>query len=317
MTASPSGPSSQNTPGEQALPAPLAQNEAAFAARRSRNPLVQALGRVWRMRMGKFGVVVVTLLVLTAIFAPVLAPYNPREQFRGDELDPPSRKYLLGTDQLGRDLLSRVIYASRASLIAGVLAVSFGAFVGVSTGLLAGYSGGWVDAVIMRIYDGLLTFPTILLAIAIVTATGPGLLNVAIAIGIAQVPVDARLTRSIVLSVRERDYILAARSIGVSGQRIVAAHILPNTLPPLLVQFSLAMGFAVLAEGSLSFLGLGTQPPTPSWGGMLADSRAFLRQAPWYGLYPGLALATLLVGLNFLADALREALDPRRINIAR
>jgi peptide/nickel transport system permease protein len=316
MNAQPPVPSSGRTSGEGAVPTPLTFVEAA-ASQRSQNPMMQALGRVWRMRAGRFGVVVVGLLVFIAIAAPLLAPHDPSEQFRGDELKAPGSEYLLGTDQLGRDLLSRVIYASRASLIAGVLAVSFGAVVGVSTGLLAGYNGGWVDTVIMRAYDGLLTFPTILLAIAIVTVTGPGLVNVAIAIGIAQVPVDARLTRSIVLSQRERDYVLAARSLGVSGSRIVVAHILPNTLPLLLVRFALAMGFAVLVEGSLSFLGLGTQPPTPSWGGMLNDSRAFLRTAPWYGLYPGLALATLLIGLNFLADALRDALDPRRIHIAR
>jgi peptide/nickel transport system permease protein len=160
----------------------------------------------------------------------------------------------------------------------------------------------------------LMTFPSILLAIAVVTATGPGLTNVALAIGIAQTPLTARLTRSVVLSQRERDYVMAARSLGASGPRIVIFHILPNTIPLLLVQFALSMGFAVLAEGALSFLGLGTQPPTASWGSMLNDARSFLRDAPWYGFYPGFALAVLLIALNFLADALREAMDPRRIN---
>ena len=281
---------------------------------RSSNPFVLALRRTWRMRMGKFGVIVVALLVFTAVAAPVLAPHDPAEQFRGEELVKPSLKYLLGTDQLGRDLLSRVIYGSRASLIAGVLAVSLGSVIGVSTGLVAGYYGGLADTLIMRVYDGLLTFPAILLAIAVITAMGPGLFNVAIAIGIAQSPLKARLTRSIVLSLRERDYVLAARCSGASGRRMMVVHILPNTLPLLLVQFALSMGFAVLAEGGLSFLGLGTQPPTPSWGGMLNDSRAFLRDQPWYGFAPGLVLAILLIGLNFLADALRDALDPHRIN---
>jgi ABC-type dipeptide/oligopeptide/nickel transport system permease subunit len=225
--------------------------------------------------------------------------------------------FLLGTDQYGRDLLSRVIYAGRTSLLAGVLAVGIGAFVGVTTGLLSGYIGGWVDSIIMRFYDGLLTFPNILLAIALVAALGPSLLNIAIALGVSQAPLDARLTRSIVLSLRERDYVLAARSLGAPGYRIVLHHILPNTLPILLVQFSLAMGFAVLAEGSLSFLGLGTQPPTPSWGGMLNDSRPYMREAPWYGIWPGLAMAILLIALNFLTDAARDVMDPRRINIAR
>jgi peptide/nickel transport system permease protein len=255
------------------------------------------------------------LLVFTAAAAPWLAPYDPTVQHRGMELKPPSATFLLGTDQLGRDLLSRIIYGSRASLLVGVFSVALGAGVGVSTGLLAGYVGGWIDVLIMRIYDALLAFPGILLGIAVVAVTGPGIYNVAIAIGIAQMPGDARLTRSIVLSLRERDYVLAARSLGATRPRIMLTHVLPNTLPPLLVQFSLAMGFAVLAEASLSFLGLGTQPPTPSWGGMLNDSRAYLRQAAWYGIWPGLALAVLLVGLNYLSDALRNALDPRRINV--
>jgi peptide/nickel transport system permease protein len=294
--------------------------EAAERAQRSQNPMVLALKRMWRTKMGKISVFIVALMAVIAITAPFIAPFDPSTQFRGDELVAPEffgGKYFLGTDQLGRDLLSRVIYASRASMIAGVLAVSLGAFIGVTSGLIAGYNGGWVDNVVMRFYDALLTFPNILLAIAIVTVTGPGLFEVSIAIGIAQTPLTARLCRSIVLTQRERDYVLAARSLGASGARIVVSHILPNTLPLLLVQFALGMGFAVLAEGGLSFLGLGTQPPTPSWGGMLDDSRAFLRDAPWYGVYPGLALATLLIGLNFLADSLREAMDPRRVNASR
>jgi len=270
--------------------------------------------RLWRMPMGKFGLFIFAAFIFIAIAAPVIAPHDPAHQFRGDELVSPGGKYLLGTDQLGRDLLSRVIHASRVSMIAGVLAVSIGAFIGVSTGLIAGYKGGLADTLIMRTYDGLLTFPSLLLAIAIIAAAGPGTGNVALAIGISQTPLTARLTRSIVLTQRERDYVLAARSLGASGQRIVLFHILPNTLPLLLVQFALSIGFAVLAEGALSFIGLGAQPPTPSWGGMLNDSRSFLRDAPWYGFYPGFALAVLLIGLNVLADSLREALDPRRIN---
>jgi peptide/nickel transport system permease protein len=284
---------------------------------RSRNLFIQTLGRVWRQRTGKFGISVVLLLVFTAIFAPVIAPHGSTEQFRTHFLAPPSAQFLLGTDQIGRDLLSRVIFATRASLVAGVLAVAFGAVLGVTTGMLAGYIGGWVDGVIMRIYDGLLAFPNILLAIVVITVLGPGLFNVAVAIGVAQTPLTARLTRSIVLTQRERDYVLAARSVGASGRRIIVAHLLPNTLPLLLVQFALAMGFAVLAEGGLSFLGLGTQPPTPSWGRMLNESRTFLREQPLFGIAPGVALTLLVLGLNFLADAMREALDPRRINIQR
>jgi peptide/nickel transport system permease protein len=282
--------------------------------RPGRHPLQQALIRTWSIPTGKFGVVVLTLIVLAAVAAPLVTPAGPEIQFRGEELEAPSWSHFLGTDQLGRDLFSRVLYGARASLLAGVIAVAVGTSIGISTGLIAGYRGGWADAVIMRFYDVLLTFPNILLAIAIVSVMGPSLVGVAVAIGIAQTPNDARLTRSIVLSHRERDYVLAARSLGATGTRIAIFHILPNTLPVLLVQFSLAMGFAVLAEGGLSFLGLGTQPPTPSWGGMLSESRPFMREAPWYGFWPGMFLAALLIALNYLADALREAMDPRMIN---
>jgi peptide/nickel transport system permease protein len=283
--------------------------------RRSRNPFLHAMRRTLRNPMGMFGASVVCLFILVALAAPLIAPYSPSQQFNGSELKPPGGAHLLGTDQLGRDLLSRIIYGTRASLAVGLLAVIIGASVGVLTGLIAGYVGGWVDGAIMRGYDALLAFPGVLLAIAVVAVTGPGVLNVAIAIGIAQMPADARLTRSIVLSLRERDYVLAARSLGATRNRIMGVHVLPNTIPPLLVQLSLAMGVAVLAEAALSFLGLGTQPPTPSWGGMLSDSRPFLRQAAWYGIWPGVALALLLVALNCLADALRHAFDPRRVNV--
>jgi peptide/nickel transport system permease protein len=283
--------------------------------RGSRHPMLSALRRTLRNPMGTFGLSVVCIFIVVAIAAPILAPYNPAQQFNGEELKPPSATHWLGTDQLGRDLLSRIIFGARASLTVGLLAVTIGATVGVLSGLLAGYMGGWLDAGVMRAYDALLAFPGVLLAIAVVAVTGPGVLNVAIAIGIAQMPGDARLTRSIVLSQRERDYVLAARSLGATRNRIMGAHVLPNTIPPLLVQLSLAMGVAVLGEAALSFLGLGTQPPTPSWGSMLSDSRPFLRVAPWYGVWPGVALALLLVALNCLSDALRHAFDPRRVNV--
>lgn len=302
-------------PARASAVAVLAPAVAPRRRRRSGGPLVQALRRTMRNPMGLFGLTIFVLLWLTAAAAPLLAPYSPIQQHPGLELRPPGAEFLLGTDQLGRDLLSRIIYGSRASLIVGVLSVAIGAGVGVSTGLMAGYLGGWFDIIIMRIYDAILAFPGILLGIAIVAVTGPGVFNVAVAIAIAQMPGDARLTRSIVLAQRERDYVLAARSLGATRGRIMLTHVLPNTLPPLLVQLSLAMGFAVLAEAALSFLGLGTQPPTPSWGGMLNDSRPYLREAAWYGIWPGVTLALLLVGLNYLSDALRDALDPRRINV--
>lgn len=282
--------------------------------KRSSNPVVAALARTIRNPVGACGLTILVLLALTALGAPFIAPYDPLEQHPGDELARPSGTYPLGADNLGRDLLSRVIWGSRASFFVGIVAVALGATVGISSGLLAGYFGGSVDTLIMRFYDALLAFPTILLGIAVVTVLGAGGLNVAIAIAIAQTPIFARLTRSLVQTERERDYVLAARAMGVPDLTIIGRHVLPNSLGPLLVQMSLAMGFSVLAESSLSFLGLGTIPPAPSWGAMLNESRAHLRQAPWFGIWPGVALALLLVGLNYFSDALRDALDPKRIN---
>ena len=264
--------------------------------------------------MGLFGTVVLAVLVVCALGAPYLSPYDPLAQHAGSELLPPGGQYLLGTDNLGRDLLSRIIFGSRASLLVGVVAVGLGATLGIASGLTAGYFGGVVDTVIMRFYDALLSFPAILLGIAVVSVLGTGMLSVAYALAIASLPGFARLMRSRVLAERERDYVLAARCCGAGDQRIMWLHVLPNAIAPLLIQISLAMGFSVLAESALSFLGLGTQPPDPSWGSMLNESRAYLRTVPTFGIFPGLALALLLLGLNFLSDALRDALDPRRIN---
>jgi ABC-type dipeptide/oligopeptide/nickel transport system permease subunit len=309
---------SQPAQAEQRSPSAVDAEFAPFDAEFRRvwnsNPLVNALAQTWRSRTGRIGVLIVAGFVFMALAAPVIAPHDPTEQFRGDELQAPSLTYLMGTDQLGRDQLSRVIYGARVSLAAGVLAVSVGASIGITSGLIAGYNNEkLIGIVIMRLYDGLLTFPGILLAIAIVSALGPGLFNVALAIGIAQSPLDARLTRSIVLSQREYDYVLAARSVGASGRRIAMSHIFPNTLPLLIIQLGLSIGGAVLAEGGLSFLGLGVTPPMPSWGGMLNDSRPYMYEMLWYAIWPGLALFTLLLGINFLSDALRDALDPKHV----
>jgi len=276
---------------------------------------LQVTVRIARNPMGAFGMITLVVLLFLAAFAPVLAPYSPIEQHPGLELRPPSGQFWLGSDDLGRDLLSRILYGARISFIVGVVATALGAFVGVSTGLMSGYLGGWVDSVIMRFYDALLAFPGVIIGIAVISVLGPSTLNVAYALAIGGMPFFARLMRSSVLSERERDYVYAARCIGARDHRIMVQHVLPNTLAPLLVQLSLAMGFAVLAEAGLSFLGLGTQPPDPSWGSMLNDSRAYLREAPWFGLWPGVALTILLVGLNYLSDALRDALDPRRANL--
>jgi len=276
---------------------------------------LQVFWRIAHNPMGAFGLATLFTLLFLAVFAPIIAPYSPIEQHPGLELKPPGSQFWLGSDDLGRDLLSRILYGARISFIVGVLATAIGAFVGVSTGLMSGYLGGWVDSVIMRFYDALLAFPGIIIGIAVISVLGPSALNVAYALSLGGMPFFARLMRSSVLSERERDYVYAARCIGAGDSRIMVQHVLPNTLAPLLVQLSLAMGFAVLAEAGLSFLGLGTQPPDPSWGSMLNDSRAYLREAPWFGLWPGIALTILLVGLNYLSDALRDALDPRRANL--
>ncbi|HEY3063287.1 MAG TPA: ABC transporter permease [Chloroflexota bacterium] len=279
-----------------------------------RQPLtLQATVSVLRSPMGLVGLIVVLLFVVLAILAPVVAPYPPYQQHQASLLQPPTAQFLFGTDELGRDLFTRVLYGARVSFIVGVLATAIGASLGITSGLLSGYLGGWVDSLIMRFYDALLAFPGIIIGIGVISVLGPSSVNVAYALALGGMPFFARLMRSSVLSEREREYVFAARCIGAGDARIMYRHVLPNTLPPLLVQLSLAMGFAILAEASLSFLGLGTQPPDPSWGSMLNDSRAYLREAPLYGLWPGLALTILLVALNFVSDALRDALDPRRM----
>lgn len=302
---------------------PLASGMSAGAAptptqrsARPRDPLVLAAWLTIRDPMGAFGVAVLAIVVLAAVLAPWISPYSPVIQHPDRELAAPSSAFFLGTDEFGRDLLSRIVWGARVSLLVGIVAVALGAVIGVGTGLLSGYVGGWVDAVIMRIYDAVLAFPTILLGIGVVTVLGPGNVNVALALATAQTPVFARLARASVLSEREREYVTAAVSIGAGRGRIMARHVLPNILGPIIVQLSLAMSFAVITEAALSFLGLGTQPPTASWGQMLNDSRAYLREAPWYGIWPGVALGLLLISLNFLADVLRDSLDPRRVQAA-
>jgi peptide/nickel transport system permease protein len=284
---------------------------AARRPRRSENLYARTVRRLLRSPSGILGLIAMALLLLTAAFAPWIAWYDPVVQFPGSELAMPSQRFLLGTDELGRDVFSRIVYGSRISLLVGVLAVSIGGIVGVSSGLVAGYQGGWLDSAIMRLWDTLLAFPAILLGIAVASILGPGVTNAAIALAIVSIPQFSRITRASVLAEKQRDYVLAARALGANSWRIAAGHIFPNTISPLLVQLSLAMAYAVLLEAGLSFLGLGTQPPDPSWGSMLNASRAYLRQAPWYAVFPGIALSILLLGLNFLSDALRDALDPK------
>ena len=252
--------------------------------------------------------------MLIAITAPWISPYDPIVQHQGKELQGPSREFWLGTDELGRDLLSRVIWGARPSLTVAIMVIIIGGGIGIVAGLAAGDLGGWVDSTLMRLFDALFAFPAILLGFVVIAALGPGTTQVAYAIAIAVVPSLARVARSLVLKERYRDYVLAARCIGSGSPRVMFLHVLPNAISPMIVNIALVMGFSVLAEASLAFLGLGTQPPTPSWGAMLNASRAYLRVDPWMAICPGVILALLLLGLNYLADALREAFDPRRVN---
>lgn len=270
------------------------------------------LQRLLRNPLGRIGIGLLAIVVVAGVLAPVLAPYDPVRQFIGSELQSPSLKHPLGTDEFGRDLLSRIIYGARISLIVGIVAVGLGSAIGISTGLIAAYIGGWIETVMFRIWDALMAFPGVLLAIAVSAILGPGLLNIAIAVAIISMPSYARLARGGMLAERQKDYVTAAQTVGQSNARIIFLHVLPNTIPPILTQVALGMAGAVFLEAGLSFLGLGAQPPDPSWGSMIADSRNYLRIAPWYGIAPGIAISMFLLGLNMLADGLRDALDPSR-----
>jgi len=262
-----------------------------------------------RMILG--GALVLTWLFLAA-FAPIVSPYDPIKVNVADSLLPPSGTHLLGTDDLGRDVLSRVIWGSRVSLSVGVISVSIGFLLGVSLGLAAGYLGGAFDLFVMRGIDALLAFPALVLAIAITAALGPQIQNAMIAIGIVAIPAYARLTRGQALSLREREFIVAARTIGARPIRIVLRHIFPNLANALIVQATLSTAFAILAEAALSFLGLGPQPPYPSWGQDINYSQRYLPNLKWWmSVGPGVAIFTAVFAFNFLGDALRDALDPR------
>jgi peptide/nickel transport system permease protein len=276
-----------------------------------RGELARFAAAFFRNRAAWFGVAVVAALVMLAVGAPVLAPYPPLEPHPADRLTPPSSRYFLGTDDIGRDNLSRIIYGARVSLTVGAISVGLALVVGVALGLASGYRGGAVDAVISRALDGLLAFPAIVLAIALMAVFGPSLYNAMLAIGIIYVPAFARITRANVLSLREQEFVEAARALGAPDRYVVFRAILPNCLSAIIVQASLGVGYAILVEASLSFLGLGIQPPDPSWGSMLSQGRNFLHQAWWFATFPGLAIFLTVLGLNFVGDGLREALDPR------
>ncbi len=257
------------------------------------------------------GLAVVLVFALLAVFAPFAAPDDPLAQDLDARLLPPSRAHLLGTDDLGRDLLSRIIYGGRVSLTVGFVSIGLALIIGALLGLLAGFYGRWADSVTMRTMDIMLAFPATLLAIFIVGVRGPGLNNAMLAIGVINIPIFARIVRGSVLRVRQEDFVEAARALGASRTRILGRHILPNTLAPIIVQTTLGVGSAVLEAAGLSFLGLGAQAPTAEWGAMLANTREFLRDAPWAATFPGIAILLTVVGFNLLGDGLRDALDPR------
>jgi peptide/nickel transport system permease protein len=277
----------------------LAPSPLARARRRRRNlPLI-------------VGGVLVAVIFGSAAAAPLLAPADPTAINPADRLRPPGPEHRLGTDRLGRDVLSRILYGGRVAVVVGAVAVAIGAGAGVTVGLLSGYRAGRTDAVLMRLVDGLMAFPALLLAILVVAALGPGHLQTMMAIGIVLIPTFARLARAQTLAVRNQEFVVAARAIGVADITILLRHILPNVGGPLLVQSTVAFSGAVLAEASLSYLGLGTQPPTPSWGGMLQEARDVLFVGPWMAVYPGIAIAAAVLGWNLLGDGLRDLLDPR------
>lgn len=267
--------------------------------------------RFWRNTAGATGMLIVIGSLLVALFAPVLQPHDPTHIYRGMNLKPPSQEHLMGTDELGRDLLSRIVSGTRVSVQVGIVAVVIGAVGGVLLGLLSGYMGRVVDAAIMRVMDVLFAFPAILLALATVALLGPNLMNVMIVIGFVYMPRFARVVRASVLSIKELDFVVAAQASGASTPRILFRHVLPNCMAPLIVEVSLGFSRAVLTEATLSFLGLGIQPPDPSLGSMLNASRRFMEIAPWTVVFPAIAIMVLVLGLNLMGDGLRDTLDPR------
>ena len=291
--------------------------ESASAARAGRPPQVAAsravVRRLLRRPAAAAGLVVITLFVGIAVFAPWIAPYDPIATSFSTVRKAPSALHWFGTDEIGRDVLSRIVFGARASLLAGVVSVLISLAVGVPVGLLAGYAGGKTDMLISRVTDAMLACPFLILAIALAAFLGPSLTNAMIAIGISATPVFIRLTRGTTLAVKAEDFVLAARAIGNGPLRIAVRHVLPNIFAPLLVQATLAIAAAVIAEASLSFLGLGQQPPQPSWGSMLNVAKNYIDNAPWMAIWPGLSIFVLVLSFNLVGDGLRDALDPRHL----
>lgn len=275
------------------------------------SPLLEAWRRLKMNRAAICGLAVIVVLVTSALLAPWVAPYDPSKMDVRARLQGPSLKHVLGTDNFGRDIFSRIVYASRISLVIGFVAVGIGAVFGGITGAVSGYFGRGLDSLLMRVMDVLLSIPQIILAIAIVGAMGASLLNLMIAVGISVLPRYARLVRASAMSLRDLEFIEAARAAGASDLRIILQNIIPNCMAPLIVLSTLGVAQAILSAATLSFLGLGIQPPTPEWGSMLSDGRQFLRNAPHITIFPGLAIVIVVMALNMLGDGLRDALDPK------
>jgi len=295
--------------------AELAKNTADITAippeEKLASPLKEAWQSFYRNKLALIGLAIVIFFIILALIAPVIAPYSYKEQVLTDRMQAPSSKHWFGTDDFGRDIFSRVIYGARISLWVGFSSVLGSVVVGTMLGIVAGYYGRWVDAIISRIFDIMLAFPSILLAIAVVAILGPSLQNALIAIAIVNIPNFGRLVRSKVLSVKQDEYIMAARAIGMKDSRILFRHILPNSISPVIVQASLAIATAIIEAAALGFLGMGAQAPTPEWGKMLADSKNYLMQAPWTLFFPGMAIMLTVLGFNLMGDGLRDAMDPK------
>jgi len=273
--------------------------------------MAEALRPLLRNRLVLFGTALILLVVLLAAFADLVAPYDPTEMKVADALKRPSAPHPFGTDRFGRDVLSRTIHGSRIALGVALSSIAIAFAAGTVLGLVGGYAGGWPDLVIGRVMDVLFSFPTLILAIGIAAMLGPGLNNAALAIAVVYAPLFSRVARGPVIAEREKDHVVAAQGLGAGWPRVVFRHILPNVLAPLIVQASVSLAFAILIEASLSYLGLGTQPPDPSWGTMLNEGRTYLETAPWMSIFPGLAIMVAVFGFNLLGDGLRDILDPQ------
>lgn len=283
-------------------------------ARETRTQRQIMMRRLRQNRLAMVGLTIVVGLIVMAIIAPIISPHDPIEMQLANQFIPPGKDHLLGTDEFGRDILTRIFYGARISLQVGIIAVGIAAVVGSLVGLCAGYFGKWFDLISQQIIDVMLAFPGLLLALGIIAVLGPSLRNVMIAVGLGSVPTYARLMRGQVLSLKEKDYVEAARALGARDWRILAVHILPNALSPIIVLASLGIASSILSAASLSFIGMGAQPPTPEWGAMLSSGRDYLRHEWWIATFPGIAIAITVFGFNVLGDGLRDAFDPKGLD---